>query len=431
MTENFINIRDALYGGIRVSAAETACLEHPFMQRLRRVKQLGFAEYVYPGATHTRHLHSIGAMEIATRIFDGIFPKEGASLPLKDRERFRRAVRLAALLHDVGHAPRSHVSESAFPQKRLVVPSQPAENNEADEAKTATHEDYTAAILLNTDMRDLIRSRFESGGVIPEDVVSLLTGRDVSGAGRFVVDGENYLPILHQIISSEMDCDRMDYLLRDAFFCGVAYGKYDQDWLINNLIPARIDGCVYLGLEKKAVFSFEDFLLSRYHMFVTVYLHYRVRGLDKMLALFFDETGFKYPSDPQKYCELDDVELHNIIKKSDSFWARQITQNRILHRIFERNSYDKSSKSQNAKEARKRLSNAGVRVFEDRTKSVLSRYYTVKNSVHTPLYVNAGRDEYIRIENYSPLFDRFAKPLEFLRYYVLPEERESAERALL
>jgi hypothetical protein len=118
----------------------------------------------------------------------------------------------------------------------------------------------------------------------------------------------------------------------------VAYGKYDQDWLINNLIPARIDGCVYLGLEKKAVFS------SRISSFALSYVRNGLPalprpGLDKMLALFFDETGFKYPSDPQKYCELDDVELHNIIKKSDSFWARQITQNRILHRIFERNSY--------------------------------------------------------------------------------------------
>jgi hypothetical protein len=106
-------------------------------------------------------------MEIATRIFDGIFPKEGASLPLKDRNGFDAPFVWPRCCTTLGTRPEATCRErvSAKKARRSVAA---AENNEADEAKTATHEDYTAAILLNTDMRDLIRSRFESGGVIPK-----------------------------------------------------------------------------------------------------------------------------------------------------------------------------------------------------------------------------------------------------------------------
>ena len=102
--------------------------------------------------------------------------------------------------------------------------------------------------------------------------------------------GIDYFPLLSQMVSGEMDADRMDYLQRDSFFTGVSYGQFDQTWLLDNLLHHVVDDRAYMALTHRAVFAFEDFLLSRYHMFVSVYYHYISVGFETMLARFYNEA---------------------------------------------------------------------------------------------------------------------------------------------
>ena len=133
------------------------------------------------------------------------------------------------------------------------------------------------AVLINTYFADLELNSEHVARLIQKDF------RD----NYFCENNINYGPLLSQIISSEIDADRMDYLLRDSFFCGVNYGNFDSHWLIENLICVVQNKNAYLGLRARAIFAFEDFLLSRYHMFVSVYLHHTPVIMEKMLERFF------------------------------------------------------------------------------------------------------------------------------------------------
>src|SRR5690606_30785311 len=115
-------------------------------------------------------------------------------------------------------------------------------------------------------------------------------------------------PLLHQMISGEMDCDRMDYLLRDSYYCGVSYGQYDLDWIIENLEIANINQNACLAISERALTTFDDFLLSRFHMFIMVYFHYRAVCLEKMMYRYFEEANNEYqiPASIHEYIIHDD-----------------------------------------------------------------------------------------------------------------------------
>src|SRR5262249_44832684 len=141
-------IRDPIHGTIDVDDVELQVLDHPLFQRLRNVKQLGFGENAFPGATHSRYAHSLGACHVAGRIFDPLF--RGAGLDATTARRFRRALRLAVLLHDLGHPPLSHSSEVSLPDRAQLGLERwlPA----AELTGRASHEDYTLKLLLDSDL---------------------------------------------------------------------------------------------------------------------------------------------------------------------------------------------------------------------------------------------------------------------------------------
>ena len=259
-----MEVRDPVHGSIKVLKEEVPILEAPFFQRLRVIKQLGFTEYIFPGATHTRYIHSCGVMDIATKVFDQLFKNVVYDFELK---KLKHTVRLACLLHDIGHAPLSHTTEVVMPQlSELKLPKKfmPPKDRQA------THEDYTIKSIVDssfTNSFELVKAEF---GVHPDQVAELIIG-ETNSPEYFTWMGVNYFPMLHQMVSSEMDCDRMDYLLRDSYFCGVSYGKFDLDWIIDNLQPAVIDNTGYIGISERAISTFDDFLLSRFHMFLMVY----------------------------------------------------------------------------------------------------------------------------------------------------------------
>jgi len=138
-----VEVRDPVHGSIKVLDSEIEILEHPFFQRLRNIKQLGFSEFVFPGATHTRYIHSIGVMDIASKVFDALFRDHDKNPELT---KLKETVRLGCLLHDIGHAPLSHTTEFVMPSvKDLKLPKNFIGNPDAQ----ATHEDYTIKSIID------------------------------------------------------------------------------------------------------------------------------------------------------------------------------------------------------------------------------------------------------------------------------------------
>lgn len=323
-----MEVRDPVHGSIPIFDSEIEILEHPFFQRLRNIKQLGFSEYVFPGATHTRYIHSIGVMNVSTLVFNSLFRDQNS----KDILRLKESLRLGCLLHDIGHAPLSHSTESVMPMvSALKLPKQ-----FVDRERQATHEDYTIKSIIDSSFTSAFKGVTSEFGIDPKAIAELVVG-ETSDPAYFTVGGINYFPLLHQLVSSEMDCDRMDYLLRDSYFCGVSYGKFDLDWIIDNMKVCVENNEAYLGISERAISTFDDFLLSRFHMFMMVYFHYRAVCLEQMLQRYFDscKTEYAIPSDIEAYLEHDDAYLMRVLRKSDNIWAKRIVMNNIPKKILE------------------------------------------------------------------------------------------------
>lgn len=323
-----MEIRDPVHGSIAIYDAEIPILEHAFFQRLRRIKQLGFSEYVFPGATHTRYLHSIGVMHVSTMVFNNLFQGQDSA----DLRRLKETLRLGCLLHDIGHAPLSHSTESVMPLvSELKLPSRFAIN----EKRQASHEDYTIKSIVDSSFTESFKKVRNQFGIEPEAVAELVTG-ETRDNGYFTVNGVNYFPLLHQLVSSEMDCDRMDYLLRDSYFCGVSYGKFDLDWIIDNLKVTHEHNEAFIGITERAISTFDDFLISRFHMFMMVYFHYRAVCLEQMLMRYFNSsTEYTIPGDIEDYLEHDDSFLYKTLRNSSNIWAQRIVNNDIPKKILE------------------------------------------------------------------------------------------------
>ena len=279
-------IRDPIHGLIvfnddgLVDEAVWELLNSSEVQRLRRIKQLGVSEFVFPSASHTRFSHSIGVFHNARRLV-GIIARE---IELKRVEgefnKMRAKVALfAALLHDIGHGPFSH----AFEEARKALAAERA-TDAGTRIKVRNHEAFTADMIR--DGSGEISKILASSGVVPEDVADL-------------VAAETPTDMYHAVVSSSFDADRLDYLVRDRYMTGTGAGAIDLDWLMDNVrveaidfAPADADGAdpVYehsFCLEHKARDAAEDFLLARYRLFTNVYLHKTTRGIEQMMSAFF------------------------------------------------------------------------------------------------------------------------------------------------
>lgn len=243
-------VRDPVHGFIRLREAEVKLIDTPVFQRLRGIRQLAMANLVYPGALHTRFDHSLGVCHVA-----GLLAK---MLGLGEHE--IEIVRLAALLHDLGHGPFSHVSEQALERYSDRAKLQPTQKREK------IHELITAYLILETrDVRDILGSR-------TKHVVDLLG----SGYGR---------PVLRNIVSGPLDADKQDYLLRDSRFCGVEYGRFDLHQLHRSLCahgPTHDEE--ELMIRSDGIHAVEQYVLAKYYLTTNVYRH-RVRLItDQMIV---------------------------------------------------------------------------------------------------------------------------------------------------
>jgi len=252
-------IRCPVHGFIQIDDWEREIIEQPAFQRLRRIRQLAWTDLVYPGAMHTRFEHSLGVMHTATLLYDSIVSKSRdllkQELAYSDEGlgRDRKLVRLAALLHDVGHAPFSHSSEELLPRRTGAL--------------KFAHEDYSAAII-RSELRGAIEEHplNANTGFRANDVAALIEGGAAAGRAVFWRD----------LINGQMDADRMDYLLRDSHHVGVGYGKFDLQRLISSVIaiaPGGKDDHSRVGIEEGGLHAAEALVLARYFMFTQVYFH--------------------------------------------------------------------------------------------------------------------------------------------------------------
>lgn len=281
-------------------------------QRLRRIKQLGLAMYTYQGAEHSRFTHSLGVMHVMTRALELL----GSHHPISEESRV--VGRAGALLHDLGHGPLSHVVEKVF---------------------RFHHEDWTRRIVLDrsTEVNRILRD-FDQA--LPEKLASLYQ--------------HSYSPaFVSQLVSSQLDCDRMDYLLRDSLMTGAKYGMYDLEWVLHAL---RLDTtCDRIYVESKGLFAVEEYLQARYYMFRQVYFHRTLRSAEAVLISALNrarfliaggELRFRTPGSPfekmllgeetttAEYLQLDDTDLAFRMKE----WSREGDEilsdlaTRLLHR---------------------------------------------------------------------------------------------------
>ena len=401
-----MEVRDPVHGSIKILNQEIDIIEAPFFQRLRGIKQLGFTEYIFPGATHTRYLHSIGVMDIVTKVFNRVFKGTHFDSEIK---RMKETVRLAGLLHDIGHAPLSHTTEFVMPNvSELALP----ENFRPSENRQATHEDYTIKSIIDSSFTDSFKSVKDKFGVIPEQVAELIIG-ETNHPEYFSHKGINYFPLLHQLVSSEMDCDRMDYLLRDSYFCGVSYGKFDLDWIVDNLHAGIVDQKAYLGISERAVATFDDFLLSRFHMFLMVYFHYKSVCSEKMLERYFlsSPNEYRIPANIEEYLHHDDHFLMKVLRGSDNEWAKRIVRNSIPDKIFETFGHTQDNQIQNLEEY---LKQEGIDFIKCQSSGRLSKYYADSSDTSNkyPLKVireSSLLDEHVMVRNINEATDLFEK----------------------
>ncbi len=233
-------IADPIHKYIRFTELEKKIIDSKVFQRLRRIKQLAGAHLVYPAAQHSRFEHSLGTMHLAGLAGEHLF-----SIGVLDKESIQE-LRVAALLHDIGHGPFSHLFEEALK----------ATSNK-------NHESIGAEIICKTELSDILSGFGYSPSVISE-----------------ISFGNSKVKFKNEIISGSLSSDLMDYLPRDGFFTGVEYGKVDYNRIINSF---RVTNNGSLALDISSFYSFESMIISRYEMFRAVYFHKTVRSAEVML----------------------------------------------------------------------------------------------------------------------------------------------------
>ncbi len=300
-------IKDPVHGYINITEGEKTLIDSYPVQRLRRLRQLAGSEYVYPGANHTRFEHSIGTMFLAGRV------AENPNISQVISEEESEIVRIAGLLHDVGHGPFSHVFEHLL-------------SNELDK----THEDLTLWIINESELKDIMNR----AGYKPGEVGKLAIGKLRRPKKAF----------LDQIISGAVDVDKQDFVVRDTHHTGAEYGFIDIFRLIYALDVMDEDLAVELG----ALSALEAFLIARIESFKSIYFHRVGRAAQIMLAMAMEqaneELGLTCFNSPEQYLAMDDYTVWTMLRnceKSNRI-IRNLERRRMLKCVYEKTFYEKA-----------------------------------------------------------------------------------------
>lgn len=419
-------IRDPIHGFVTINEWERDIVNHFVFQRLRRIRQLSLTDMVYPGAMHTRFEHSLGVMHIATQIFDRIWERRNDFLRSEldfnqdGLGRDRVLVRLSGLLHDIGHAPFSHAAEGLM-------------DKDSSTGKPYKHEHYSAAAVAFL-MQDVIENHpfNQNYGIKAKDIADFLNGE--SGLGRSL--------LWRNLVSSQLDADRADYLLRDSHHIGVAYGNYDLSRLLATLTVAMDSetGSPVLAIEEGGEHAAEALIIARYMMFTQVYFqhtrraydYHSVQAIKKLLKKFQNpivETAqgtFPPPISKeavQAYLEWDDWRVLGLISQGEGGEHGEILKNRRHYRsVFETPEIPAPEDLELAEDIRCAL---GDSCFVDRAYNSWYKFETAD----VPLLLRPGQsDETLtRLSNHSSVVSGL-KAIERIRIYVPFEEKNNARQ---
>ncbi len=497
-------IRGNVHGTVDVTALEDRVIAHPFVQRLRRIRQLAFLSFVFPGATHSRFEHSLGVMQLAGitwtkmranqkrlaascgkyRDFEAEEKRGVAGLvhgllaptfPVIDQvfesQYTLQALRLAALLHDVGHPPFSHSGELFLPTWRELllglekgVAPYLVEYLQGKCAKVAAagkdpakvrvrHEVYTLLLVdrLLSDVNDQGESPYLGMKIVPRDVLSIICP-EIAPADGSVLHQHGIHKLLNELISGEVDIDRMDYLLRDSRECGVVYGIFDatriQDSLCLYLDPA--DSSIHLAISFSGLAAFEDYLRARHSMYLQLYFHKTSVAAEAMMQQISRRLGgFVLPTEVEAYAELDEYNIEGALaaaatklpseKAKGEF--KQLSRELLRDRRLWKRIFEVSAKSQDDRDRGQVATNAACKILE----GLGVPYEKLSSSTSLTSFRSRGEHEqsrnYLRlikkderqfprvvpIEDHSQLIDANDK-VHITRIYV--DDREAQARRL-
>jgi HD superfamily phosphohydrolase len=396
-------ITDPIHRYIRFTDVEREVLDTPAFQRLRRIKQLSGAHLVYPCAQHSRFEHSLGTMHIAGYAAETLLAKGYLS---KDSI---QELRLAALLHDIGHGPFSHLFEEIL-----------------DAKCKQSHEDLGKKIIIKTEISDILKKHgYGSNGVCKLSF------------------GESKIKFFNEIIVGALSADIMDYLPRDGLFTGAEYGKIDYHRLISSF---EVVSNAHLAINRSALYSFESMLISRYEMFKAVYFHKTVRSAEVMLLhsmRLANEQLNLTDTSLDNYLNLtDDSTLEKVQSlKTNEVAVRLITDyrsRRLLKCVYEKflHKHDEIDNKMDTRAlhdlASQIAENARVEensVFVDASRASSMPLTPTKKEICSILLVDKERAYETPISE-IPLIDSVTGFLDMLRVYTTLKNREVVEQSV-
>jgi len=413
-------IRDPIHGYIGVTEAEKRVVDSWPVQRLRGIKQLSIASIVYPGGDHSRFSHALGAMHVAGLIAD-ILKK---SVEISDDE--WQLLRLAGLLHDIGHGPFSHSFEEVMVKH-----------------KGLNHEQMGKDVVKKSEIADALKEI----GFKPDDIIDLTFGKETKE--------KRYL---HQVTASQVDADKLDFLVRDAYCTGVEYGRIDTSRLIQAMSVCGGD----MAIDLKALYALESFMIARYQMFLAVYYHRAVRAAEILLnkamdyaheliglTTFDDIDGFLRMDDAYvttKLRELDPAKLKGEEKKSAELakeMVERLDTRKLLKAAYQRNVHirdpyvarllsDEGVRRQKEKEI---AEGAGVDpehvIVDVPTLDSIPYYPREVDPMEIPVFriTSDGKKELVPVSQYSQLINVLKGYVNVVRVYTVTEYREKVEKA--
>ena len=402
-------IKDPVHGYVYVTENEKELIDTYPVQRLRRLRQLAGSEYVYPGANHTRFEHCLGVMYLAGKVVEN----HNLSRVVSDEE--ADMIRVSGLLHDVGHGPFSHVFE------QLLI---------RDLEKT--HEDVTSWLIESSE----IGEKLARMGFKPEEVSKLAVGK-LHKPGKAFWD---------QIISSAVDVDKQDFIVRDTYHTGAEYGFIDVFRLIHALDVLGEN----LAVEVGALSALEAFIIARIESFKSIYFHRVGRAAQIMLATAMEkangELGLTAFKTPEEYLAMDDSTVWARLKASEKSKGiiADLERRRLLKCAYERTFYEKDAMVSNifGRESYRRqmqseiAKEAGVEVEAvvidvPTVPSVPYHHAVLMESMEIPVFSRsqAGEKTLLRLSEISKIFETLKGFINILRVYTNEVDREKVERA--
>lgn len=468
-----LQIMDPLHGGIKFFEHERQIIDHPLFQRLRHISQNDILHLVFPGATHNRFQHSVGTMHIAGRLYRIIIKKylaqrEQAGVALLSHQQkkaikfFYLCIRMAALMHDVGHAPFSHQFKKCPEIAKILSDPQTFIQLWGDDTwqdyhqqvpSIIEHEHYSVRLAHEI----LTSVELDYRGLYKADVICLLDTVDFTKTESFMTNAGHLCEVflgkeqaimslaptqiarkmqllLHSIISGEVDVDKMDYILRDSYYTGCEYGVYNLDHLLNNiLIGYSNEPWLGLAINLKGLGALEDFVFSRYQLYTIIYTHKTTIGFEWTLINAMSEQMKDADVAATVYTALTDITaFHNFT--DTYFWEkfRQAAAGTYAYRLINRQKLKFLSAQKNLSPLEKIVVEKKLKTCHPQLDKLIiydckSHFSNIsKDSYDKHLRILAkdpfsGKRQLLPIRQFSDFFEKFADR-RVSNFFVFPRD---------